>query len=192
MTTEHTTEAGDEPVRIGRAMLRAYARQTGRPVSSLLTPYGRAQAAEQLLGDLLDALADDNHDVPTFLANALADTWGEEESEPSPPFIAYRSPSWMRALGRAAIDLYGTYGDRRSVLTDYETHVVNDAAQLLADVDEHGMPGSPMLDLTALGTAAAILWDLHGDDNGVLTPDQKTALDQAMALYTRGGSSNLC
>ncbi|MFI7613605.1 hypothetical protein ACIBP6_20485 [Nonomuraea terrae] len=39
----------------------------------------------------------------------------------------------MHVLGRAGMELYGTYGDPSKVLTDYETHVVNDAARLLAD-----------------------------------------------------------
>ncbi|MGV9383461.1 hypothetical protein ACWDRB_47145 [Nonomuraea sp. NPDC003707] len=191
MTTNPTTEAGDERARVGRAMLRAYARrpdslaqQTGGPLPSLLTPKGRLLAAEQLLHDMLTALADDGVDVPEFLADALAEAWGEDEAETT-PFIRYRSPSWVYALGRAAIELYGTYGGPSKVLTDYQAHVVNDAAQLLANLDGHSepCPAKPEPDSDVLGSAAAILWELHGDDNGVLTPEQTAALDHAMSVY---------
>ncbi|MFG6197828.1 hypothetical protein [Nonomuraea sp. JJY05] len=146
MTIEQTTEAGDERARVGRAMLRAYAvrpdslvRQTGGTIPSLLTPNGRLLAAEQLLHDLLAALADDGVNVPVFLADTLAEAWGEDEAETT-PFIRYRPPSWVDALGRAAVELYGAYGDRHMVIPEYDTYVVNDAAQLVANLDEYGTP----------------------------------------------------
>lgn len=121
VTTDQTTKpAARENAAVGRAILAGgHAILLGHPAGgttqragtkpSGATVDGRAEIAEQLLFYMLTALAGDGRSVPEFLADALADAYGDDYL--ATLFIRHRSPSWVHSLGRSAVELYGTYGD---------------------------------------------------------------------------------